>query len=193
MKNICLVLILTLSSFTAMASPAESEVALEKIRVVLLKHKEVHGQFKQVRNLKDLKLNLESEGQFRFKLPLDLTWNQTKPFVMDLIMTPDKIVQKNGDGSEHVMTKAQQPVVFVFSTSFMGIFAGDTKVIQKNFNYEGTFKTSGWAMTLEPKDELLRKVIANVKIEGGEFVEKVNVNEKSGNSTAIVFSKVKGD
>jgi hypothetical protein len=81
--------------------------------------------------------------------------------------------------------------VFCFLSS--KAWAGDTKVIQKNFNYEGTFKTSGWAMTLEPKDELLRKVIANVKIEGGEFVEKVNVNEKSGNSTAIVFSKVKGD
>jgi hypothetical protein len=188
-----LVLIFSLSSLLSMAAPSESDIALTKIRETLLKHKEVHGQFKQVRNLKDLKLNLESEGHFNFKLPLDLSWNQMKPFVMDLIMTPDKIVQKNADGSEQVMTKAQQPVVFVFSSSFMGIFAGDTKAIQKNFNYEGTFKASGWTMTLEPKDDLLKKVIANVKIQGNEFVEKVNVNEKSGNSTAIVFSKVKGD
>lgn len=183
-------LLLSLHSFAASAT--DSEQSLDKVRAHILKYKEVSGNFKQVRNLKDLKLNLESEGDFRFKLPFDLDWKQKKPFVMDLLMTPDKIVQKNADGSEQVITKAQQPVIFTFSASFLGIFAGDKSAIEKTFAHQVTLKGNKWTMNLEPKDDLLKKAISKVQIRGAEFVETVEVTEKSGNTTHIQFSKVKG-
>jgi len=183
-------LLLSLNTFAA--SAVDGDQSLDKVRTHILKYKEVNGNFKQVRNLKDLKLSLESEGDFRFKLPFDLDWNQKKPFVMDLLMTPDKIVQKNADGSEQVITKAQQPVIFTFSSSFLGIFAGDKTAIEKTFTYQVSLKGNKWMMNLEPKDELLKKAVSKVQINGAEFVETVEVTEKSGNTTHIQFSKVKG-
>lgn len=188
MKYIFLVLLV----FANNSFAASSEESLQKVRDVLLKHKEVEGDFKQTRTVKDLKLKLQSEGKFQFKLPLDLTWNQKKPFAMDLLMTSDKIVQKNADGSEQTITKAQQPVIFIFSSSFLAVFSGDKKEIEKNFKYEVLFKGAKWSMTLEPKDEMLQKAIKDVKIAGADFVENVEIHEKSGGATVIVFSNIKG-
>ena len=188
MRKIFLSVIALTFSFSAFAADSD----FEKVRQHVMKHKVVSGNFIQVRNLKDMKLKLDSEGDFKFKLPFDLDWNQKKPFPMGLLMTPDKITQKNADGSEQVITKAQQPVIFTFSSSFLGIFAGDKAAIEKTFNYTVSMKGSKWTMSLEPKDDLLKKAISKVEINGGEFVETVEVSEKSGNTTHIQFSNVKG-
>lgn len=192
MKILNLFLVLGLFVITAQAEVDAATVNLDQIKNLLLKHKQVSGSFKQVRTLVEPKINLTSEGDFKFKLPLDLEWNQTKPFSMALLMTPDKITQINPDGSQQIITKAQQPVVFVFSSSFLGIFSGDQKSIEKNFNYKAQITGRKWSLQLIPKDDLLKKAIAEVKINGADYVEKVEVREASGGSTVIQFLKVKG-
>lgn len=173
---------------------ADSQVdLLTKVRTQLNRHPKVHGSFKQIRTVKDLDLRLESSGIFNFKLPLDLNWNQQKPFILNLIMTPDKIIQTLGDGSQQVMTKNEQPVIFIFSSSFLGIFSGDEKSIAQNFSYQVEMKGKKWNMKLEPKDENFKKIITSVEIAGAEFVDKVEVFERSGNTNLILFSKVNGN
>jgi hypothetical protein len=171
---------------------ASSDEPLDKIRLNLLKHPSVVGEFKQVREIKDLKLKLNSTGTFTFKVPLELNWIQIKPFAMTILMTPDKIIQKNSDSSTMEMTKQSQPVVFIFSSSFLSIFSGDIENIKKSFTYQIDFKRNDWTMSLVPKDELLKKVISMVKIEGQDFVKKVEVTESTGNTTSIYFMNTRG-
>ena len=188
--KIILAFMLFLTSFGAVSS--ENENSLAKIRAQLLKHSEIIGDFKQIKTVKDLKLSLDSEGQFRFKTPLNLNWNQKKPFISNLVLTPEKMVQTIPDGSEQIITKENQPIVFTFAASFLGIFTGDEKAIGKNFNYKLSSKGKKWSLVLDPKEEILKKLISEVRISGSEFVETIQILEKTGNSTDIQFKNVKG-
>ncbi len=180
-----LALLFQSSAFAATAS-------IEKIRNQLTRHKIVEGNFKQVRFVKDLGVQLDSEGTFQFELPLKLHWMQKTPFALDLLMTPEKIVQTAFGGSEQVMTKESQPVIFMFSSSFLSVFSGDEKKISENFAYQISSVGDEWTIRLTPTQDLFKKAISDVVITGSEFVEKVLVTEKLGSSTQIVFSKVKG-
>lgn len=188
------VLVFSLISFLGLPSFAKDtgDLELNQIRATLAKYKKVEGQFKQTRFVKDLKLSLESDGNFVFKAPLDLTWAQKNPFVMDIFMTSEKILQKNADGTQQEINKEQQPVVFAISSSFLGVLLGDEAVIKKDFKYKITRTGKKWMMDLEPNNEIVKKIITSVKIEGADVVEKVEITEKTGNTTKIVFSKVKG-
>ncbi len=178
--------------FLCMSFSAYGSEDLSKITPLLLKHPQVKGSFIQIRKIKDLKLELKSEGTFHFKLPLDLNWHQKKPFVMDLQMSPEKVVQINPGSAPVTISKEQQPMLFAFSSSFLGVFSGDQKSIEKNFEYEASIEGTRWTLNLKPKDELFKKAILKVKVEGAEFVERVLVEETSGGSTLIRFLNVKG-
>lgn len=171
---------------------ANAEADLHFIRQRLAQYKKVQGKFKQVRFVKEMKLNLQSEGDFTFEVPLQLSWIQKNPFKMDILMTAEKILQKNTDGSVQEMKKEQQPVVFAISTSFLGVLLGDEQVIKKDFKYDVQRHGKKWRMTLQPSSEILNKIISDVKLSGSNFVEKVEIIEKTGNTTAISFSGVKG-
>ncbi len=164
----------------------------DKIRDNLTRYKTVTGDFDQTRSLKDLNIELKSQGQFTFKFPLNLTWNQKVPFALEMMMTPDKIVQKGVDGKEQTLTKSNQPVVFAFSSSFMSVFSGDKKLIEKHFNYKVSEEGKVWKLILDPKDSLIKKAIQSVVIHGDEFVRSVEVTEKSRNVTLINFENIKG-
>lgn len=183
-------LLLAFVLFLPIAGKADD--SLNRIRHQLSLYKVVEGSFDQVRTVKDLKVKLHSSGDFRFELPLELSWNQLTPFILDLKMSPDKLVQKGPNGTEEVMTKENQPVVFMFSSSFLGIFSGDEKKISENFTHEIFWSGPKWKMTLVPKAQLFKKVISRVLIEGSQFVDGIEVLEKSGGSTKITFTKVRG-
>ncbi|HVJ65667.1 MAG TPA: outer membrane lipoprotein carrier protein LolA [Bdellovibrionota bacterium] len=182
-----LIFAFSISATAAMAAPKD----FAPIREKLARHKVVEGKFKQVRTIKDMDLHLESEGTFRFEQPLNLNWVQSKPFDLKLTMSPDRIVQKSFDGSEQVITKEQQPSVFVFSASFLEVFSGNEESLKKNFTTEVTVQGDKWQISLVPRDELLKKAIAAVEIRGAEFVSRVRVQEKNGNATEIEFTGVK--
>lgn len=188
MKQIIFLLILL---FSTQGFSAKESQTLEMIRSQLAKYKQVNGSFKQVREIKDLKMNIESSGTFEFKIPLELKWNQDKPFRLSIFMEPEKIVQKNTDGTEQVMTKSQQPVVFMFSSSFLGIFSGDEKLLHQNFTYKATQKEKNWNLILKPRDDLMKKAIQQVEVHGREYISSVVITETSGHKTTITFSDVK--
>lgn len=179
-----------LSLLLSLGFAADSDLA--KLKSLLAPQQRVRGQFEQVRKIKDLKVALKSSGNFEFKLPLDLKWEQKKPFVMNLEMHPDKVVQQTEDGKPQVITAEEQPIVFAFSKSFLSIFSGDQEAIKNNFDYTVLIKGKHWQMNLVPKESIFKKAISKLDISGSEFVETIEVQETSGNLTHIKFLRVKG-
>ncbi len=164
---------------------------LQEVMQRLSLHQKVLGDFKQDRKIANPKVTLHSEGHFVFEFPMQLQWNQLKPFQQTIQMSADKVVQKFEDAAEQVITRESQPFIFAFSASFLGAFSGDEAALLKIFDPKVSFKGTRWRLELTPHDALMKKAIARVEIEGDEFINSIEINETSGSSTSIRFLNVK--
>jgi len=165
---------------------------LMQIRNVLSKNTSVAGLFKQVKMLKELDFQLTSTGEFSYKNGVSLNWQQQKPFVMTIVMTPEKIEQLSADGVKSILTKSEQPGLFSMSASFLAVLSGNSS-LEKDFSIvESKMQSKTWVLNLVPKDDILKKVIKQLRLSGSDFIEVVDIEEHSGNKTTIQFFNVKG-
>ena len=61
-------------------------------------------------------------------------------------------------------------------------------LLEKHFNLSPGTLDGRWQLGLHPKSEPMRAFISHVQISGGQFVEKVEINEVKGDRTTLQFS-----
>ncbi len=148
----------------------------------------VRGEFKQVRTMQMFSQPLSTSGTFLLDHEKGLLWQQTKPFPINLTLTQNKLRQSI-NGEAQVMNDSENPMAFYFTRLFLSLFKGDTDAIEENFTLQLSGEKDAWMLLLIPTTSPIDSIFKSIKIEGGQYLNRVVLSEVRGDVTEMVFTQ----
>lgn len=146
----------------------------------------VQGSFTQQRFLRALSQPMQTTGRFALKNRHGLYWQIDQPFDLRLRVRPDGIAQWSGGQWRPTRQSGQAAQVKLF----MAVLGGDLRELERQFDARLTGRAGQWRLQLTPKTALMRQVFDNITIEGGQLVQRIELNEKQGDRTVMQFSRL---
>jgi outer membrane lipoprotein-sorting protein len=173
-----------------MFSQTQAAVPVAKIQAMLAKPAIMCGRFDQTKQLAGMKKPLAAEGRFCVVAGKGVLWRTLKPFPSTLRLTRDEIVNYQGDRVAMRLDARTEPTVRVINNVLFSLLAGDLGQLDTLFDGDGTVDANSWNVSLKPRQAALEKAIGAIKLEGGQYVKSIVMNEASGDRTTIVFSAI---
>jgi hypothetical protein len=176
---------------TATLAPlVQAAAPVAQIQAALAKPAVMCGRFDQTKQLTGIKKPLAANGRFCVVAGKGILWQTRQPFPSTLRITRDAIVQMQ-DGRVAMRLDAQQePVVKMINNVLFSLLAGDLSQLDQLFELDGDIKNGNWQVALKARQPGLAKAIGDIRLAGGAYVNKVIMQEASGDHTEIVFSAI---
>ena len=180
MKKVLLVSLLMLFSGLSSAFSQQDLIAL------LQKSQNVQGGFTQQRFLKSLSKPIVSRGKFVLLANKGLLWQMQQPFAVDLRVKKDGIMQWNGSQwvANNKLGQSEQ------INLFLGLLSGDISALSAQFDLQLSGSPQQWRLTLTPSSLLMKQIFNHIIIKGDGLVREIELDEKQGDRTLILFSQV---
>ena len=180
------VLAVVVGGFVAPAIAADplAEVREQVAQVPLLR-----GDFSQEKQVAGFRNPLRSNGRFLLARDKGVVWTTTAPFPSELVITRDRILSRQRDGSRRVEVDGkQQPGLRSVNAMMFALMSGDMKALTSTFDVKGEPAATGWAMTLVPRSRQLAQAFTSVRLSGDRYVREVELREANGDLTRLRFS-----
>jgi outer membrane lipoprotein-sorting protein len=153
---------------------------LADITARLIKTPITQGEFQQEKRLKILRKPLISTGSFTYSQSKGVIWKTLTP-IPSLLLVNDA----------HLLTgQGEQAVPPAFGKVFKAMLGADLQQLSDGFIITGEDKKSAWTLQLTPKDELLKKIISSIVLNGDTELRGLDMQEVNGNTTRISFTKI---
>ncbi len=180
MKKVLLVSLLMLFSGLSSAFSQQDLIAL------LQKSQNIQGGFTQQRFLKSLSKPIVSRGKFVLLANKGLLWQMQQPFAVDLRVKKDGIMQWNGSQwvANNKLGQSEQ------INLFLGLLSGDISALSAQFDLQLSGSSQQWRLTLTPSSLLMKQIFNHIIIKGDGLVREIELDEKQGDRTLILFSQV---
>ena len=172
------------------AMPLSVADPVAKIQSMLARAKVLCGRFDQTKQLVGLKKPVASNGRFCIVADMGVLWRSLQPFASTLRLTRDEIVQMQGGRVAMRLDAKQEPAVRMINGILFAALAGDLDKLQALFEIDGGIHNNRWSVTLKAREPALAKAIGAIALEGGVYVQSVNISEAAGDRTSIVFSSI---
>ncbi len=173
----------------AMAAPRAAD-ALEAVRSRLAEVALLRGAFKQSKRLAGFRNPLQSSGQFVLVRGRGVLWLTEKPFASTLIVTPDRLESLDSQG--HRLTRLdarEEPALRSINQLLLTTLTADLTPLRALFSIDASLVGPvGWRLVLQPSDALLARQLLRITLAGEQHVHEVQIDERSGDRTEIVFS-----
>jgi hypothetical protein len=191
--SMALVVLCSFSVLLGLSSQAHSAATAEQSQVLQIFQQLsatplVRANFEQKKQLAALNKTFVSKGTILFSKNQGVLWGIQQPVRADLIVTPQKIVQKTQRTHSQIEV-GSSPYASV-ATMFLQLMAGDRSALEKNFNVvSARYTAAQWNVALTPKSNLFKKLFVRVDAQGQRFVNRLVITEKDNSTTTIVFSQ----
>jgi len=177
----------------AMASSSESVVAIQPLEQegslanIDLLHEIAHHiseakrfscTFSQTRRIEQLPLPLLSSGALEYRQGGGVKWHTQKP--IDSMLRISSAGQMFNNGVEVSGTS-------ILAELLLDLFSGDWHSLQEHFTINIRGALSAWEMTLTPRSKAMASQISSVSLAGSGYIERLVMQEVSGDSTDISF------
>lgn len=146
----------------------------------------VQGSFTQQRFLRALSQPMQTSGRFALRNRHGLYWQIDQPFDLRLRVRPDGIAQWSGGQWRSTRQSGQAAQVKLF----MAVLGGDMRELQRQFDIRLTGHARQWRLQLTPKTAVMRQVFDSITVEGGQLVQRIELNEKQGDRTVMQFHQL---
>jgi len=153
---------------------------LTRISVRVAKVTITEGEFLQEKRLKYLTKPLITKGSFIYQQNRGVLWKTLTPLVSTLLINDSQILTEEG----------RQAIPPAFGGVFNILLSGELLNLEENFDITGTDNGKSWQLKLVPKDELMKKIIAFIRVEGDQDIRVWELQETGGNLTRINFSQI---
>lgn len=170
--------------------PFTKAATLEQVQQQLTSHPLIRTHFEQKRTIKGMPQTLNSSGEMIISRTDGLLWQQKVPFAMRLVLKKESLLQQTENQAPQVITAQSNPQMFQFNHLLTALLTADKNTL--NTNFKMTFTSLGneiWQINLIPITTPLDKLFSTITINGGQFIEKVTLNDKQGDTTLITFSE----
>lgn len=170
-----------------LAAPA-ADVDLVKQRVA--KVNVLRGEFNQDKQVAGFKNPLRSQGRFVLAQDHGVIWTTLKPFPSEVVVTRDRILSRQRDGSSRVeLDGRQQPAMRSVNAIMFALMSGDAQALSAQFEVKvEALPDNGWRMQLTPRSAMLAKVFSALELSGDRYVREVQITEANQDVTRIHFA-----
>ncbi|NNG63203.1 outer membrane lipoprotein carrier protein LolA [Pseudomonas fragi] len=155
---------------------------LQQLSTQLARPQVIHGDFIQEKHLRALPKPLISTGTFVLAKDHGLLWQLKTPLQQDYRITAQGIARRNGSEWQMLPGKsagAEQ------NRLFLAVLQGDSSGLQRDFELQLQGEASHWQLTLTPRSMLLKQIFTRINIDGGELVQRIELQETQGDSTLL--------
>lgn len=161
-----------------------AEVRSQVAQVPLLR-----GEFSQEKQVAGFRNPLRSNGRFLLVRDKGVVWSTTAPFPSDIVITQDRILSRQRDGSRRVEVDGrQQPGLRSVNAMMFALMSGDMKALTSTFEVKPEPVARGWKMTLVPRSRQVAQAFTSVRLSGDRYVREVELREANGDLTRLRFS-----
>lgn len=185
-------LIVLFNCLTTIAETTVPTALLEKL-AALGRHQQIHGNYTQIRHLAALDMDFEFKGVMAAEMGGRLLWRADSPLRYVCIMTPDKLVQWDGESQKTLTVPASLfPWLGMLYKSQSAWISGDVSGLSKIFDISSS--TDPHRMTLIPKEDSVKKLFTKMEMTFNEdftSVSSVVLREAGGDLLTIHFHDVK--
>ncbi|WP_125863030.1 outer membrane lipoprotein carrier protein LolA [Pseudomonas versuta] len=155
---------------------------LQQLSAQLARPQVIHGDFIQEKHLRALPKPLTSTGTFVLARDHGLLWQLKTPLQQDYRITAQGIARRNGNEWQMLPGKsagAEQ------NRLFLAVLQGDSSGLQRDFDLQLQGEAKDWKLTLTPRSLLLKQIFTRINIDGGELVQRIELQETQGDSTLL--------
>lgn len=183
---------------------ARADDTLAAISQRMKKAELVRGQFAQEKYFSIMTRPLKSTGTFTLDRQKGIWWHNTTPIPGDLVISDAGILQRSSTGSIQHIDSTRQPALKMMTDIIRQLVSGDWAQLGTHFVISASLAPQGpasgsltpeeWSATLTPKPgSLFANYAERVDLKGQEYVQSIDITEKSGDKTAIRFSALGSD
>ena len=176
--------LLVVSFVAGAAEDAVQAIARDVARPAVLR-----GEFSQEKQVAGFRNPLRSQGRFVVARERGVIWTTLKPFPSEMVITAERILSKQRDGTTRVELDArQQPAMRSVNAIMFALMSGDVQALSSQFNVEATREGHGWRLKLTPKSAMLAKAFQSLTLQGDRYVRQVEIIEANQDRTRIQFT-----
>lgn len=174
--------------FILLGAPSDESNAQAKQPGLIPEVNILRGNFEQTRYLKGFQKPLKSEGRFLVSKVNGVVWQGMKPFPSRILIRNSGAIVNLDQKKNPVKTKAKKPNA-AMSKIMLAMLSGDQDEMAKYFNIQRSESNGVWTLQLQPKGGMARAFF-RVEVKGNRYIQKVVMEEKSGDKTELEFSAV---
>lgn len=192
MKPRRLLLALLLAPMVPVRAAEPVSLLLRDVRQRLAAEPVLRGAFEQRKTIRGFRQPLVSSGEFVVARQRGVLWRTTHPFPSTLVVTPDRVVARQADGSvARRLSAGEEPAVRAISETLFGVMAADLGTLSRRFEVaDGELKgRDGWRIVLQPRDPALARWVQRVELEGDRLLHVVRLQESGGDATIIRMTR----
>ena len=174
----------------AMAAQERSGDAFAAMQRRVAQVSVLRGEFAQEKRIEGFKNPLRSQGRFLLARDKGVVWTTLKPFPSEVVLTRERILSRQRDGSTRVELDArQQPALRAVNEMMFALMSGDVKALTGRFDAQAQLLPgSDWKLVLKPKPGAVAQAFTSITLEGDRYVRRVGIDERNGDRTQLQFS-----
>lgn len=167
--------------------PAWAADAMQEIRQRVGTPESVRGQFEQKKQIAALERPLLSTGDFLVARNRGVVWRTQTPFPQVLKLTRREIIQEQNGKVRFQLSAEREPAVKAVNQVLFALFAGDFAALEQSFSSNGKVEGERWRVTMQPSSQALAQLFREIRLEGANTVQRVELFEANGDRTEIRF------
>ncbi len=150
----------------------------------------LRGRFEQEKRITGFRNPLRSQGRFVVSRRQGVIWTTDKPFPSEVVITRDRILSRQRDGSQRVEVDGrEQPALRSVNAMMFALVSGDVGALSARFETRvEALPDDGWRLSLKPRSAALARAFARIVLSGDRYVREVRIEEANGDSTHLRFS-----
>jgi outer membrane lipoprotein-sorting protein len=190
-------IISTIDATTAIAADAPAVAASAQAGLVAriatqLAHKTgVRAQFRQTQTLAALSAPLVSTGSLVFVRDRGVIWRTQTPYRVTYVIDDARVEKIDANGVRTTQGRSRGGIAQV-SQMMRAMLGGDLSALYSQFDVAADGTPAKWRLLLTPNQPQLAQAVKSLRMEGGMFLNTLEITSANGDTTHIEFSGSEG-
>ncbi len=172
-------------AWPCLAAAADSDELLERVVGRLAEHAVVRAQFVQERFVAAMPAPSLSGGRMVVSRKEGVLWEIERPVKVTLAFTPTQIIETGPDGVRWLRAPRGGAPQASIGRIMRGILGADADELRAQFDAAAEGSSDRWAIRLAPKAREVARFVTSIRLAGGAHLEAIDIEEASGDRTAI--------
>lgn len=169
----------------AFALPAHADELLAGILKRLAEPPVIRAQFMQERRIADLTRPTLSRGRVTVSRQDGVLWQIESPVKLVLAFTPSGVIETGPDGVRRSRGQRRGAVDTEVGRLMRSIVGANEESLSSAFDAAAQGSLERWTVRLTPRAREMARFLREVRLGGGRHLETIEIEETSGNGTAI--------
>jgi len=175
------------------AAPANAQpAALDQIRARLDAHAVVRAEFVQTRTLAALERPLVARGRLLVSRADGVVWQVEQPYRAAYVLQQDSVTEIAADGMRTRRDARDAPAIARVGRILGALVSANATALDNDFHVDAGVTGERWHIVLQPRQSQVAQRLKVIRVNGGDFVESVRIDEASGDTTQLQFRSQRG-